>query len=142
LIEQSKDPRRALSKSEQMARVRSRDTRPEKLVRSILSNLGVRYRLHRKELPGRPDIYISRLRLAVFVNGCFWHNHDCARGRKPKTNVKFWHKKIRRNRARDRKALEGLRSIGVTAVTLWTCEYPKFEPLCRRIARHYMRALR
>lgn len=129
-----------MNKSEQMARVRSRDTQPELLVRRLFSSSGVRYRLHRKDLPGRPDLYVGRLRLAIFVNGCFWHGHDCKRAGRPKANADFWTEKIGRNAARDRLSLERLEGMGVATLTLWTCQLERFAPICRRIVARYRRA--
>jgi DNA mismatch endonuclease (patch repair protein) len=123
-----------------MARVRSRDTQPELLVRRLLSGQGVRYRLHRKDLPGRPDIYLGRLRLAVFVNGCFWHGHKCRRGRRPKSNVEFWNEKINRNIARDRRTVKDLRTHDVSPLILWLCRADDFPRVCKDIARRYRRA--
>lgn len=131
-----------LSKSEQMSRVRSRDTAPEMLLRQLLSRCGVRYRLHRKDLPGRPDLYVPRLQLAVFVNGCFWHGHGCSRAGRLRTNVDFWTQKIAQNRARDRAANEALRAMGVETLTLWTCEMGSFPKTCNQIARRYKRDAR
>jgi DNA mismatch endonuclease (patch repair protein) len=131
-----------MTKSQQMARVRSRDTQPELLMRRLLSSAGVHYRLHREDIPGRPDLYVGRLRLAIFVNGCFWHAHNCRRGHLPKTNADFWQKKIARNLARDRAVLDQLEKINVKALTLWTCEVGGFAPVCRRIANRYRRASR
>lgn len=130
----------ALLKSAQMSRVRSRDTGPELRVRRLLSDMGVRYRLHRRDLPGRPDLYIGRLRLAIFVNGCFWHGHDCRRGGRSKTNADFWEQKIAGNLARDRRSVDRLKEQGVEIVTLWTCEIAGFPAACRNIARRYTRA--
>jgi DNA mismatch endonuclease (patch repair protein) len=132
----------SLSKSEQMARVRSRDTGPEMKVRKLLSARGVRYRLHRKDLPGRPDIYVGRLRLAIFVNGCFWHGHNCPRAGRVKTNTDFWDTKILGNVERDRRSKERLRDMGVDTVTLWTCEAARFGVVCRNIAVRYLKAAR
>jgi len=133
-----KAPRKVvLSKSEQMSRVRSRDTEPELLVRRFLTGLGVRYRLHRRDLPGTPDLYIPRLRLAIFVNGCFWHGHGCSRAGRLGTNVDFWEKKIARNVARDRQTLERLEAVGIEALTLWTCEIREFASIGSMIARRY-----
>ena len=85
-----------------MRRVKSRDTSPERLVRKLLTELGVRYRLHRADLPGKPDIVMAGRRLAILIHGCFWHGHDCARGaRVPKQNTDYWLAKVGRNRARD-----------------------------------------
>jgi DNA mismatch endonuclease (patch repair protein) len=129
-----------MNKSEQMSRVRSRDTQPELLVRRLLSAQRVRYRLHRRDLPGRPDLYIGRLRLAIFVNGCFWHGHGCDRGRQAKTNADFWQQKIARNIARDTNALERLKEMGVDTLTLWTCQIAAFPAACKSIARRYATA--
>lgn len=132
--------RATLSKSEQMSRVRSNDTRPEKLVRTLLSGLGVRYRLHRNDLPGRPDLYIGRLRLAIFVNGCFWHGHNCARAGHVKTNTDFWHQKIAKNVRRDAHAIERLDEMGIDSLTFWTCQESQFPLTCGRLARLYKKA--
>ncbi len=131
--------KKPLSKSEQMSRVKSRDTAPEMLVRQFLSKCGVRYRLHRKDLPGRPDLYIPRLHLALFVNGCFWHGHGCRRAARSKTNVDFWTQKIARNKARDRATGEALRAMDIETLTLWTCELDAFPKACRDIMRRYER---
>ncbi len=106
-----------------MRRVKDRGTSPELKVRKLLTAMGVRYRLHRKELPGAPDIVPAGRRLAIFVHGCFWHGHDCARGaRVPKQNRDYWTAKIGRNRARDAQAREALSAKGWTALVLWECE--------------------
>ena len=129
--------RKALSKSEQMARIPSKDTQPELFVRRTLSRLGVRYRLHRKDLPGRPDLYVPRLRLAVFVNGCFWHGHNCPKGRPPKSNVDFWRAKIERNIDRDAHALRSLADRNVESLVVWTCELETFDQYARDIYSRY-----
>jgi DNA mismatch endonuclease (patch repair protein) len=106
-----------------MARVRGRDTKPELLVRRALHQAGYRFRVHARDLPGTPDLAFTRRRTAVFVHGCFWHGHDCARGaREPKTNAEYWRAKIARNRARDKAIGEALAAIGWRAVTVWECE--------------------
>src|ERR1700694_1858654 len=89
------------ARSAMMSAVRHENTGPEKLVRSRLFAAGYRFRLHRRDLPGSPDIVLPLHRLAVFVHGCFWHGHACPRGRPPKSNVEFWASKVERNRARD-----------------------------------------
>ena len=128
------------AKSQEMSRVRSRDTAPELLVRKLLSSRGVRYRLRRKDLPGRPDVYVSRLRLAIFVNGCFWHGHNCARGRKPATNVEFWESKIARNVDRDVAAIRALAERGIESRVVWTCSLKDFKGVADDVARRYRRA--
>ena len=105
-----------------MRRVRARDTTPEKTVRRLLTRLGARYRLHRKDLPGKPDIVMPGRRLVLFVHGCFWHGHDCPRGaRVPKANRDYWTAKVARNRARDEAAREALTGSGWRVETLWVC---------------------
>jgi len=106
-----------------MRRVKGRDTRPEMVVRRALTRLGARYRLHRKDLPGSPDVAMPGRRLAVFVHGCFWHGHDCPRGaREPKQNRDYWLAKIARNRARDVRNREALQAMGWRVETVWECE--------------------
>lgn len=108
-------------RSEMMAAVRGKDTRPERAVRSALFHAGYRYRLHRRDLPGSPDIVLPRYRLVVFVHGCFWHGHDCPRGRRPASNVEFWNTKLDRNIERDRAARAALEAAGWSVVTVWEC---------------------
>ena len=106
-----------------MRRVKGKDTAPELKVRRLLRRLGVGYRLHRADLPGKPDIAMPGRRLALFVHGCFWHGHDCPRGaRTPKANRPYWEAKIARNRARDGDHRAALQVMGWRAVTLWECE--------------------
>ena len=111
-----------------MARVKSKDTTPEKALRRILTGLGARYRLHRKDLPGSPDLVMPGRRLAFLVHGCFWHGHDCARGaRVPKTNRDYWLTKVARNVARDERSTQALADAGWTVELVWECEF-KDEP--------------
>jgi DNA mismatch endonuclease, patch repair protein len=106
-----------------MRRVKGRDTTPELKVRKTLTALGARYRLNRKDLPGSPDIVMPGRRLALFVHGCFWHGHDCARGaRVPKANRDYWVAKVGRNRARDAAAEQALAHRGWRVETLWECD--------------------
>jgi DNA mismatch endonuclease (patch repair protein) len=106
-----------------MRRVKGRDTKPEMIVRRALTRLGARYRLHRKDLPGSPDVVMPGRRLAVFVHGCFWHGHDCARGaRTPKQNRDYWTAKIGKNRARDTTSRDALEAAGWRVETVWECE--------------------
>ncbi len=128
-----------MNKSEQMARIRSRDTAPELLVRRALSRLGVRYRLHRKDLPGKPDLYVGRLRLAIFVNGCFWHGHECARGKRPSSNVDFWNAKIERNRERDARVACELADRGIESLTMWQCALRRCDEIAAAVAKRYRR---
>jgi DNA mismatch endonuclease (patch repair protein) len=106
-----------------MRRIKGRDTTPELKVRKALTRLGARYRLHRKDLPGSPDVVMPGRRLALFVHGCFWHGHDCPRGaRTPKQNRGYWTGKIARNRARDIAVRAELVALGWRVETLWECE--------------------
>lgn len=105
-----------------MSRVRNRDTAPEMAVRSLLHRMGYRFRLHRRDLPGTPDIVLPRHRKAIFVNGCFWHGHDCPRGRRPSSRTRFWNEKLDRNMARDRESHDGLVNLGWQVMVVWECE--------------------
>lgn len=122
-------------RSEVMRRVKSRDTGPERKVRALLTSLGARYRLHRRDLPGTPDLVLGRIRLAVFVNGCFWHGHACRRGgRAPKTRAEYWSAKILRNRERDQEAARALEALGWRVEVVWECELADPEALGRRLS--------
>ncbi len=106
-----------------MRAVRSKDTTPEMIVRRLVHGLSYRYRLHRKDLPGTPDIVLGPRWKAIFVNGCFWHGHDCARGaREPKANADYWRAKIRRNVERDARSVAALRDSGWDVLTVWECQ--------------------
>ncbi len=106
-----------------MRRVKGRNTTPEMTVRRALTRLGARYRLHRKDLPGSPDIVMPGRRLALFVHGCFWHGHNCPRGaRIPKQNRDYWTAKVGRNVARDARTREALTGGGWRVETIWECE--------------------
>jgi DNA mismatch endonuclease (patch repair protein) len=106
-----------------MRRVKGRDTAPEMKVRRLLWRMGARYRLQRKDLPGKPDIVLPGRRLAIFVHGCFWHGHDCARGaRVPKANREYWIGKVAKNRVRDIDARARLEAAGWRVETIWECE--------------------
>ena len=110
------------TRSAVMRRVKGRDTTPELRVRRALTALGARYRLHRADLPGKPDIVMPGRKLAIFVHGCFWHGHDCARGsRVPKDNRDYWVGKVQRNRARDERSREALSALGWRVETIWEC---------------------
>ncbi len=118
-----------------MARVRGKDTRPELEVRRILTRLGLRYRLHRRDLPGSPDVAFIGRRTALFVHGCFWHGHDCRRGaRVPKQNAAFWAAKLARNRARDTEVQARLSALGWRSLVVWECELRDKAALEARLA--------
>ena len=106
-----------------MQAVKSKNTGPELAVRRLAHRMGYRFRLHRKDLPGKPDLVFPRLRKAVFVHGCFWHGHDCARGaRVPVQNRAYWTKKIKGNKVRDEAVQAALTAAGWEVVVLWECE--------------------
>jgi DNA mismatch endonuclease (patch repair protein) len=124
----------AQKRSSVMRQVKAQNTTPELAVRKTLTKLGARYRLHRKDLPGKPDIVLPGRRLALFVHGCFWHGHDCARGaRVPKQNRDYWVAKVERNRARDVKHREALAALGWRVETIWECDLKDPAGLERRL---------
>ena len=105
-----------------MSRIRSKDTKPELIVRSLVHQMGFRFRLHRSDLPGKPDLVLPRHKKIIFVHGCFWHMHRCRYGRvEPKTNTDFWQAKRTANAERDRRNLKQLRRAGWQTLTIWEC---------------------
>lgn len=117
-----------------MARVKGKDTAPELKLRRLAHAMGYRFRLHRKDLPGSPDLVFPKRRAVIFVHGCFWHGHDCARGaRQPKQNAEYWSAKIARNRARDAKVQEALRAQGWRVAVIWECEMKDLDALTARL---------
>ena len=119
-----------------MAAVKGKDTSPEKIVRSRIHAEGFRYRLYVKELPGSPDLVLPRYRAIVFVHGCFWHGHDCPRGKRPQSNREFWNKKINRNIERDRESITALKKAGWSVHVLWTCEIENgLEDLLKKLKK-------
>jgi DNA mismatch endonuclease (patch repair protein) len=121
-----------------MRAVKGKDTGPEMIVRRMAFQMGYRFRLHRRDLPGKPDLVFPKLHKVIFVHGCFWHGHDCARGaREPKTNAKYWRAKIVRNRSRDAMSMAALKAKGWSAATVWECELKgnASERLQRRLSR-------
>jgi DNA mismatch endonuclease (patch repair protein) len=115
-----------------MSRIKSKDTKPELIVRSTVHRMGFRYRLHLKTLPGCPDLVFSRRKKVVFVHGCFWHGHKCRAGRnKPETHKSYWDAKFERNRRRDRLNSIRLKRDGWSVLTVWECQIRKRERLCR-----------
>lgn len=110
-------------RSANMQAIRSRDTAPERLVRSLVHRAGFRFRLHRTDLPGKPDLVFPSRRAIIFVHGCYWHGHGCARGGTgSKSNVEYWGPKIQRTKDRDQANLEKLEALGWRVLTLWECE--------------------
>lgn len=119
-----------------MALVKGRDTKPEMIVRRMLHAMGYRYRLHAKDLPGKPDIILRPRRKAIFVHGCFWHRHpdpNCKRSRLPKSRLDFWEPKLEANAARDRLAVERLEAMGWKVLIIWECELREREQLGNKL---------
>jgi len=117
-----------------MARVKGRDTAPERIVRSIVHRLGFRFRLHVRSIHGTPDIVLPRHRKVIFVHGCFWHGHKrCLRSKRPTTRLRFWNSKLDRNIERDERIRKILRRTGWKVLTVWECETRKSEKLMKKL---------
>lgn len=117
-----------------MSKIQGKNTKPEIYIRSMVHTLGYRFRLHRKDLPGKPDIVFPRLRKIIFVHGCFWHMHKCRWGKvKPKTNSNFWEEKRTGNRIRDRKRVKELKDLGWDILIVWECELRKPDVLEKKV---------
>ena len=126
----------AEKRSQIMASVRGKDTTPEKIVRSALHRLGFRFRLHRTDLPGKPDIVLPRHKKVIFVHGCFWHgHHGCIRSGRPKSNALFWNSKIDSNVERDKRNLLKLKNLGWKILVVWECETKKPNLLEKKLVR-------
>jgi DNA mismatch endonuclease (patch repair protein) len=123
-------------RSENMRRIRSKDMKPEMLVRRLVHGLGYRYRLHRKDLPGKPDLVFAPQRKVIFVHGCFWHQHPgCREGKMPSSNTGYWGPKLRRNVERDAMNLAGLEVNGWRTLVVWECETKNADALQTRLVR-------
>ncbi|EGR3414120.1 DNA mismatch endonuclease Vsr [Vibrio parahaemolyticus] len=109
------------TRSRNMKAIKSKDTKPELFVRKLLHNNGYRYRVAPQELPGKPDVWLAKWNTAIFINGCFWHGHECKLFRLPKTRAKFWEDKIRKNKTRDAVKKQELRCSGIRVLTIWEC---------------------
>jgi DNA mismatch endonuclease (patch repair protein) len=120
-------------RSELMKRIRSKDTSPELTVRKLVFSLGYRYRLHGKNLPGKPDLVFPGRRKVIFVNGCFWHCHNCKEGRLPKSNLDYWLPKLQRNRCRDEYNQQLLVSSGWRFLVIWQCQMRDLATLKKNI---------
>lgn len=125
----------AEKRSRMMAAVHSKDTGPELVVRRLAHRLGYRFRLHRKDLPGTPDVVFPSRKSVMFVHGCFWHGHKCPRGKAPSSNVAFWRRKIEKNRRRDARCEKQLRTDGWKVLTLWECETKNEGKLGKKLSR-------
>jgi DNA mismatch endonuclease (patch repair protein) len=123
-------------RSERMARVRSRDTKPELLVRRLVHRMGFRYRLHDRKLPGAPDMVFKSRRKVIFIHGCFWHRHSdptCKLARMPKSQLDFWRPKLEGNRVRDLRNQSELEAIGWRHLVVWECELRHIEQLENKV---------
>ena len=121
-------------RSKNMAAIKSKNTNPEIKVRKLLHSLGYRFRLHKKELPGSPDIVLKKYKTVVFVHGCFWHRHkECKYATNPKTREEFWNKKFLSNIERDIKVRERIKAAGWKSVVVWECELKDIQKLKKRL---------
>ncbi len=133
-LEEVADTLSVAQRSELMSRVRNKNSKAEIAVRSLIHSLGFRFRLHERKLPGRPDIVLPRLKKVVFVNGCFWHRHDCALGRLPKSRLDFWVPKLNGNRERDEANRIALTGLGWDLMVVWECQIKDVDALRERLA--------
>jgi DNA mismatch endonuclease (patch repair protein) len=124
-----------MDRSENMRAIRSTDTLPEMAVRSLIHRLGYRFRLHRQDLPGKPDLVFPARRKVIFVHGCFWHSHACKPGLIPKSNRDFWLPKLLNNKTRDGKNLKALTQLGWDALVIWECELKDSSTVRLRVKR-------
>ena len=132
-----------VQRSERMSRIRGRDTNPELVVRQFLHSEGFRYRLHRKDLPGKPDLVLPKYGAVIFVQGCFWHAHSCQKGRIPGSRSDFWQAKFEANKKRDARNVRRLRSAGWRVLHVWECELAtkgKRQKALKKLARKIRRA--
>ncbi|WP_281247779.1 very short patch repair endonuclease [Paraburkholderia lycopersici] len=120
-------------RSANMRAIRSSDTKPELLVRRLVHHCGYRFRLHRKDLPGKPDLVFPGRKSVIFVHGCFWHMHGCPSVRVPKSNVGYWNPKLERNRARDQQSYSSLEKLGWKVLIVWECETKDLDALERKL---------
>lgn len=127
------DNRSVESRSALMSRIGGKNTAPELVVRQLLHALGYRFRLHRRGLPGTPDIVFPSRRKAILVNGCFWHAHGCRIGRPPKSRPEFWLPKLERNRRKDKRDKRALRQLGWDVLTVWQCQTKSSDRLKSRL---------
>jgi len=117
-----------------MGRVGQKHTKPELVVRALVHRLGFRFRLHRRDLPGRPDLVFPKLKKVVFVHGCFWHRHDCQKATTPKSNEAYWQQKFTENMDRDRKAVAELSRLGWGSMVVWECQTRDVDALANAVS--------
>ena len=123
-------------RSRNMSSIKSKNTKPEIKVRKVLHSMGYRFRLHRKDLPGSPDIVLPKYKTVIFVHGCFWHRHEnCKYASNPKTRKEFWENKFKTNVKRDKEIQEKIKNIGWKSVVIWECEVRNIESIEEKIKR-------
>lgn len=128
----------ATRRSANMARIRSKDTKPEIAVRQLAHRLGYRFRLHRKDLPGKPDLVFPGRKAVIFVHGCFWHQHpdkNCVDARMPKSRLEYWVPKLERNKQRDSEHIKQLQEQGWRVLVIWDCETKNIEELQQKLIK-------
>ena len=119
-----------------MSRVGGKNTSPELRVRKVAHRLGLRYRLHRHDLPGKPDLVFPKFNTVVFVHGCFWHRHaNCRKSSSPKSNTQYWQEKFKQNQDRDRRVMRQLKQLGWNAAVIWECETKTKEEISKRLSK-------
>lgn len=119
-----------------MSRIRSKNTKPELVVRKVLSKIGIRYRLHNSKLPGRPDITISKAKTIIFINGCFWHQHkNCKKQTLPASNKDYWEKKLKNNIEKQKQDVRTLRKLGWKVHKIWECQTADETKLTKRVVQ-------
>ena len=125
-------------RSENMRRIQGKDTAPEKMVRSLIHRMGYRFRLHARNLPGKPDLVFSGRKRVIFVHGCFWHHHEnCPMGAFPKSRLEFWVPKLLHNRERDLKNIAELKRLGWKVMVIWQCELSNFGKLHKKLVNYF-----
>ena len=128
-------------RSERMSRIQNKDTNPEIIVRRLVHGMGFRYRLHRKDLPGQPDLTLPRWRAVIFVHGCFWHRHEnCKLARLPKSKLNFWEAKLEKNRQRDKNNQDKLSQMGWRVLVIWECQLKEPRQVAKTIREFLMEA--
>ena len=125
----------AMDRSQMMASVRSKNTQPEMIVRKLAHSMGYRFRIHRADLPGKPDLCFPSRKKVVFVHGCFWHQHGCNQCHLPRSNTGYWLPKLSRNRARDFEHLAALTSLGWKSLVIWECELDNATRLSKVLSK-------
>lgn len=128
-----------ITRSENMRRIRSKNTKPEMIIRQLIHSMGYRYRLHRKDLPGKPDLVFPSRKAVIFVHGCFWHQHSdpaCQDAHTPKSNQDYWVSKLNMNIARDKTHYEALNSLGWRVLVIWECEIQNNKDIVQKIEEY------